>query len=176
MEKNNLLYSETLVGMLQNNYKNMNQLQLDKSHGCNLRKFQKLYEQRTQINHMDYGALYKLMKSMFLEEPEEIKKPALSGDMSAKWNAVNNYKAMASEVLNDYIRRAHNDLTEIKKYFDERKAQLAVEHKQHRKQHAVEKISCPVCGKEGISRTNITTHQRTKYCQEVRNGSMLESK
>ena len=70
---------------------------------------------------------------------------------------------ISSQVLKAFLNKQKVELQEVKDFYEQRKAEIAISLKAHRKEHANEVIECPHC-KAKVSRTGISKHKKSIKC------------
>lgn len=78
---------------------------------------------------------------------------------------------IAKKVFVAFFNRLSSELIIVKEYYQNQKELLMISQKEHHKQHANEKIQCPICGST-VGRTSISRHKKTNLrCLELQNVS-----
>jgi len=78
---------------------------------------------------------------------------------------------ICNRVLSAYLKQQGAELQEMKDFYEQRKAEIAISLKAHRKEHANEVIECPHC-KAKVSRTGISKHKKSIKC--LSNGQNIQ--
>ena len=82
----------------------------------------------------------------------------------AKWaERHKQLEKISREVLAAFLRKQKIELQEMKGSYEQRKAEIVISLKAHRKEHANEVIECPHC-KAKVSRTGISKHKKSIKC------------
>ena len=170
-----LPYDKTEWGLFYEDYKEFNQLQLQKA-------LEKTKNQITKAKKMGYIDKLNYTKHIFYktewnEKEEGFETPEIllrelpnsrtsQGCISQTWcSAYDDYKTTQEKIFKAYHERLIPQYKEVKAFYERRKEELELEQKEHHKERANEEVECPCC-KSMVARTNLARHKKSKKCME----------
>jgi hypothetical protein len=170
-----LPYHKTEWGLFYTDYKELNQLQLQKRLEKTINELTKTkkmckYDIVKWVQHIFYKTEYD-KKTDTLKTPEILLRHAKRGSLdkegcvSQEWSDdVNRTTDITSSVFKAYKIRCVAEYKEVKEFYEARKIELETEQKVAHKKHANELVSCPFCQCQ-IARTGLARHKKTnKKC------------
>ena len=176
IEEYKLPYEKTKWGLFYISYREEGQLQLQKQLEKYKNEYASLIQQIKDKNIYEIG---KFLQHIFYQTQwNEITKSYQTPDIllrhskrkrsDIEWFQDNNkHEDICSKVVKSYIKRYLLQYKEVKAYYQQRKIELEIQHKEEHKQYASTKIICPFCSKT-FSRTNLSRHKKTnKKCLEI---------
>ena len=79
----------------------------------------------------------------------------------------NKLRLLSKKLFIEYVKRFREDLKEVEQIYNNKKNELNTTNKVNRREHANEKINCPICN-QIITRSNLSRHQKNNaYCLQI---------